>query len=364
MFRPPVAAGIGILCVGDVMYDVYEVVVRDGHRVSRELPHGPGAGRWREVEGRRIELPGGVATLARCVSGLGFPVECHFALGSEEAPGQAARFLAGLDAMGVSVHPVTESRPMARKRRTLLLQGDTQQELWSVERGSESAIRPEVEARLLAGIQESPRANVFVVADFGRGGMPPSLVRAVGREAERRGALLIADFHPQPLEWLKEYCVYSTLLKLNSAEAAYALGLESGGFPSDEDMHAAGVILEQELATNVLITADRGGAWLYSSDRDPEHFPALNQDPVCVVGAGDSLVATAAVWLSMGASLQEAILAGTKAAAITVGKPGTGVAQRSDLAGELEVLFRRSTHRPHHHAAGSSPTAPAPVYAP
>ena len=84
----------------------------------------------------------------------------------------------------------------------------------------------------------------------------------------------------------------------------------------------------------LLVTRSEEGMTLFA-DQEVHHQPALAREVFDVSGAGDTVIATLAVMLGAGADWTEAIRGANIAAGIVVGKLGTAVVTREELAAVL-----------------------------
>jgi len=113
-------------------------------------------------------------------------------------------------------------------------------------------------------------------------------------------------------------------------EARVALRNQSDGLAVIA--HALGTVVG---AKHVLLTLGADGTLVNSEAADgqwdTDRLPALNGAPIDVAGAGDSLLTTATLALTVGASIWEAACLGAIAAAVQVGKVGNVPLTRSEL---------------------------------
>ena len=80
--------------------------------------------------------------------------------------------------------------------------------------------------------------------------------------------------------------------------------------------------------------------------RPPHHFPTAAREVFDVTGAGDTVLAVAALALAGGGTLEEAALLANLAAGVVVGKVGTATVSRRELAQAIdESGERRKTPR-------------------
>lgn len=119
----------------------------------------------------------------------------------------------------------------------------------------------------------------------------------------------------------RDYSRYegATLLTPNRAELAQVVGEWS----SEAELTAKAQGLRRKLGlTALLLTRSEDGMSLYTDDGEL-HIPTQAKEVYDVSGAGDTVIATAAVMLGAGMGLEEAVRTANRAAGIVVGKLGT-----------------------------------------
>ena len=89
------------------------------------------------------------------------------------------------------------------------------------------------------------------------------------------------------------------------------------------------------MAANVLITRGAHGMSLYEKRKPPVHIPTKAIEVFDVSGAGDTVIATAALAIAAGATLYQASVLANYAASVVCKKEGTATLSRDEL---LEVL--------------------------
>ena len=77
---------------------------------------------------------------------------------------------------------------------------------------------------------------------------------------------------------------------------------------------------------------------LFDKDGKVMHIPANAKEVYSLIGAGDTVVATLALAMSSGASLEEAATLANIAAGIKVGKIGTASVSIEEIKKEIERL--------------------------
>jgi len=118
------------------------------------------------------------------------------------------------------------------------------------------------------------------------------------------------------------------LLKTDPAELGAHVGREL--CTQADQVDAAGALIEQGCAENVVISLGRNGALLITAAGARYHPPVVVQ-PGGGVGAGDALVAAITVGLNRGVPLDIALRLGVAAGAAALLAPGTVACQRHDI---------------------------------
>ena len=101
------------------------------------------------------------------------------------------------------------------------------------------------------------------------------------------------------------------------------------------DINEAGKIIQKQLNCSVLLTRGAEGVTLFENNKI-KSFPATTREVFDVSGAGDTVVAAAALALAAGANLEQASIIANHAAGIVVGKLGTAVVLPKELKQYLE----------------------------
>jgi D-beta-D-heptose 7-phosphate kinase/D-beta-D-heptose 1-phosphate adenosyltransferase len=124
-----------------------------------------------------------------------------------------------------------------------------------------------------------------------------------------------------------------TALAPNHHEAAAAAGTV---IRREEDLLRVGARLLRRLEVEgLLITRGEQGMSLFERRGGVHHIPAVAKEVYDVTGAGDTVVSALTLALAAGAPLREAALIANHAAGVVVGKAGTAVVTRAELATAL-----------------------------
>jgi len=223
---------------------------------------------------------------------------------------------------------VDRSRPTTRKVRfvsehhsTHLLRAD-----WEVARPIDAEREEAVIAHVLAML---PRASAVVLSDYAKGVLTPRVIRAVIEAAARLDKPVVVD--PKGTD----FSVYrgATVVTPNSKELAEATRRPAG---TDAEVAAAAAELARMVESKaVLVTRSEEGMTLLIVGAPAVHVPAYPVKVRDVSGAGDTVAATLATLLAMGAGFEPAVRAANAAAAVVVGKRGTASVSVAELRSRI-----------------------------
>jgi D-glycero-beta-D-manno-heptose-7-phosphate kinase len=296
-----------MLVVGDSMLDRYwEGAVE---RISPEAP----------VPvlrlGREWQRPGGAANVAMNLSALGCDTVLATLVGDDPA-GRSLTALVregGVECVAV-LHPglPTTQKIRAVCRRQQLLRVDIEERV------------PEEAARALATRVDTllPGHRWVLLSDYSKGALHDCT--AMIRRAHAQGGRVLVD--PKGDDFARYRGAW--LVKPNQAEAERVVGRSDDDAGFDARMAALrGAIGAQHL----LVTRGERGMVLYGEGRPPLRVPGLAREVYDVSGAGDTVLAALAAALAEGATVDDAVAAANRAAAVVVGKFGTATVTREEL---------------------------------
>jgi D-beta-D-heptose 7-phosphate kinase/D-beta-D-heptose 1-phosphate adenosyltransferase len=305
-----------VLCVGDVMLDRY--VYGDVARVSPEAPTVVLAARREDIS------PGGAANVALNVAGLGARCVLVGVVGDDEA----ARALSEPLRKAGKVNPrlvKDGSRPTTMKVRyvsehysTHLLRAD-----WEDVRPLEIERENEILEHALEALE---KCGAVVLSDYGKGVLTQRVIEELIAAATKAKKPVVVD--PKG----NDYRIYrfATLVTPNRGELSRALNREVR--TAEEIASGAGELCARTDIGAILVTRSEEGMTLVErGDEEPVHIPAYPVKIRDVSGAGDTVTATAATMLAMGADLEAAARAANAAAAVVVGKRGTATVSLVEL---------------------------------
>ena len=172
--------------------------------------------------------------------------------------------------------------------------------------------------------------QVLVISDYGKGVVDAELLSLLSQLREQHRFVYLID--PKR----RNFAHYrgATLVKPNREEAGIAAGIE---IRNEHDLRQAGIHLLQLWQTEaVLVSRSEEGMSLFKHHGAPQHFPTTTREVYDVTGAGDTVLATCALALGAGATLEEATILANHAAGVVVGKVGTATVSPTELRAALQ----------------------------
>ena len=303
-------AQVRLLVVGDVMLDRYWF--GDVSRISPEAP-------VPVVKVERLEeRPGGAANVARNAAALGAQTALISVVGEDDA-GRALQRL--LQEGGIAAHLQVDAeidttvklRVIGRQQQLLRIDFETTP--------SHEVLR----AKLAEFERQLVHCDIVVLSDYGKGGL--THIGEMIRLARAAAKPVLVD--PKGDDWGKY--AGATVMTPNRAELAGVVGR----WHSETDMLQKAEKLRGELGLDALLVTRSEEGMSLLTDGHTYHQAALAREVYDVSGAGDTVIATLAVMLAAGAEWAEAIRVANVAAGIVVGKLGTAVVSREEIAGAL-----------------------------
>lgn len=299
-----------VLVAGDVMLDRYWF--GNVERISPEAPvpvvH---------VQ-RSEERPGGAANVARGVAALGALSHLVSVIGTDEAGDVLERILK-TEAVFAHLHR-DDAFSTTVKLRVL----GRQQQLMRID--FEERPGHEVLASQLSVFNALlPSVDAVILSDYGKGGL--AHIQDMITAARRAEKPVLVD--PKG----SDYTRYrgATVLTPNRSEFRQVVG----PWTSELEMaDKAGALREALDLDALLVTRSEDGMSLFEPS-GVTHVPAKAKEVFDVSGAGDTVIATMAVMLACGESLQSAMRVANSAAGVVVGKLGTATVTADELHLEL-----------------------------
>jgi len=181
------------------------------------------------------------------------------------------------------------------------------------------------DALVTAAIAALATAKAVVISDYGRGALDDTSIRTLIAAARKAGKPVVVD----PRRADATVFAGATVITPNIEEMMVFSGIRAD---TDEAAVAAcRRVLEMVAVDAVLLTRGAGGMTLVTRDGAPLNVPAETHRVFDVTGAGDTVAATIASMLALGAPLADAVRLANTAAGIVVAKPGTATALPQEL---------------------------------
>ena len=245
----------------------------------------------------------------------------------------AAGLRTGLAHAGVAIRAcVVPGRPTTRKTR-LVAQG---QQIVRVDEEVRTSIAGEALAELLAAIDELAAGTAaIVVSDYAKGVITPAVAQAAIAAGRRHGVPVVVD----PKQ--RDFAVYrgATVITPNLGELERAAG--AGTATAAELAVAVARVAPLLDGAALLVTRGADGMTLYRAGQPVHHVGATAREVYDVTGAGDTVVATLALALAAGQSLEDAMGLASAGAGVVVSKRGTSTVTPDELVAALAALAAR-----------------------
>jgi len=308
--RLPDLSTARLLVVGDVMLDRYWF--GDVSRISPEAPV-PVV----KVE-RSEERPGGAANVARNAAALGAQVALLSVVGDDDA-GAALGRLMEREKVFASLH-LDAAISTTVKLRVI----GRQQQLLRID--FETAPSHEVLRAKLAEFEKLlPACDVVVLSDYGKGGL--AHIEEMIALARAAGKIVLVD--PKGDDYSKY--AGASILTPNRTELREVVGR----WRDEADLATRAETLRRDLGlAALLVTRSEEGMTLFR-EGGSFHEPARAREVYDVSGAGDTVIATLAAMMAAKAGWEAAVHVANVAGGIVVGKLGTAVVSREELAAAL-----------------------------
>jgi D-beta-D-heptose 7-phosphate kinase/D-beta-D-heptose 1-phosphate adenosyltransferase len=307
-------AGARVLCLGDVMLDRF--VHGRIERISPEAPI-PIMAIQKETA-----MLGGAGNVARNVVALGGHASLVAVVGDDDAGREITRLMAMSERLGTALVSVAGRVTTVKTR---FVAGT--HHMLRADRETVAQIDGPTAARVFNAFRaELEDCDVVVLSNYAKGVLTDQVLAGVIEAARRAGKIILAD--PKRTKFERYRGI--DILKPNAQELADATGMPT---ESDDQVVAAArkAIAQSQIAAMLVTRSERGMSLIEASGR-VTHAPTWAREVYDVSGAGDTVIATLAAGLALGADLVEAVKLANAAAGVVVGKIGTSVVYAEELA--------------------------------
>jgi len=305
-----------VTVMGDAMLDRF--VYGNVSRISPEAPVPVLA------VARESAVPGGAANVVHNITALGGHAKFVSVIGADHDGADLKNLLAA-DPKAEPALLEIPGRITTLKTRYIA----SGQQLLRADRETAARLDDE-EAAALAGHATAHLAPgaVLVLSDYGKGVLAGETPQTLIKAAASSGAVVIVD--PKG----RDYGRYrgADLITPNRKELHEATGMDVSTEAGIVD--AAATLLRLHQFGAVLVTRSEDGMSLITRE-GAQHFPAEAAEVFDVSGAGDTVIATLSLAMSIGAELPEAARLANVAAGVAVGKVGTATVRPDELLAAL-----------------------------
>ncbi len=303
-----------VMCVGDLMLDRF--VDGSVDRISPEAPIPV-----LRIRSERAML-GGAGNVVRNMTALGAACGFLSVIGEDRAGAEVMTLLSAEtkvdNFIGVQPERCTsvKTRFFAASQQLLRADEETIEPLSAYDRQ-----RLLDDAKAYVG-----KAQAMVLSDYGKGVLGDGVAAELITLARAQGIPVIVDPKGRDFERYRG----ASMVTPNRRELA-----EATGMPVETDAEvvaAARHVIAAHGIDFVLATRSQDGMSLIGGPNDEiHHLPAEAREVFDVSGAGDTVVATVAAALAVGAALPDAARLANLAAGIVVGRVGTAAVPVNDL---------------------------------
>ena len=304
--------GRRVLVLGDLMLDRY--IWGDVSRISPEAP-------VPVVEVRKSTSSlGGAGNVSQNLESLGGAPLLVGVVGDDEEGAWIKRHVG--EGRGIIID---EGRPTTVKMRIIA----HHQQVVRVDQEKRKPISPAAEEKIVRFIEKEDYAGI-VISDYNKGVVIRTLMERVLPFALKKKIPVFVDPKVENFALFKPV----TFVSPNHHEAERIVHHPCH---SDADIERAGrEIMKRTASRYLIIKRGEQGMSVFEADKKVVHIPTLAREVFDVTGAGDTVIATAALALLAGATIGEAALLANAAAGVVVGKIGTAVCTPEELLKAIE----------------------------
>lgn len=308
-----------VICIGDYMVDHF--IYGNVSRISPEAPI--------PVLHQTSEFftLGGTGNVVRNLNALGVSCQVLGIISNENSGAKAKELFEELS--DVKLDLLIEASWSTPHKTRLSSNG---QQLLRLDLEKENKLTKELEDKLLGKLEGSIlRASLIILSDYNKGTLTDSLCQRVISLAKKYHVPVIVD--PKGRDFTKY--TGASIVTPNYNELKVACGKDPESL-EDIDLEARR-LLEAFNLNAMIVTLGARGMLVCEKDRPFAHIPTQARDVYDVSGAGDTVIAGLATYLSEGKSLLEAAQFANKAAGIVVGKIGTAVVRRDEVESTQDI---------------------------
>jgi D-beta-D-heptose 7-phosphate kinase/D-beta-D-heptose 1-phosphate adenosyltransferase len=208
------------------------------------------------------------------------------------------------------------------------------QQIVRIDEEYDGRISEDLEKKVIDDIKAvSPQVKAVIVSDYGKGFLSDAILESLFKTARSEGAPSLVD--PKGMDFTRYRG--ATYVTPNLREASLASGVEIKDNPTLEK--AGRILLDQTQAEGIVITRGKDGITLVTREKSQD-FPVKQVEIVDVTGAGDTVIATLALAVGSGLSIEEAIQMANLSASLVVARFGAASVTLEEMHNSLKNWSR------------------------
>ncbi len=312
-----------VLVIGDIILDRY--VWGEVNRISPEAPV-PVV----EVT-KETRVLGGAANVAQNLATLGAkPVLCGV-VGNDNIGLELMDLIEGMGLITEGI-VVESSRPTTVKTRVIA----HNQQVVRFDRESTEKIGEKTLEKIQECIEKwSKDSSVVLISDYGKGVICQPLMDSLRDSRPRFPGIITIDPKIGNFDLYKG----ADVITPNHHEAGYFCQFI---IHDQETLKKAGWKMLQDLhCRSVIITQGKDGMTIFEQDGTMTHIPTMAKQVFDVTGAGDTVIGTLSLGLSIGLDLKPSAMLANFAAGIVVGHVGTYPVHKEELIKAIKDLSKK-----------------------
>ena len=321
-----------VLVIGDLILDEYI-----WGKVERISPEAPVPVVWAN---RMTHIPGGAANVANNISSYGAKVCLAGIIGNDK---NARLLLDSLKKKDISTKGVIMIPHRCTTVKTRIIAGH--QQVVRVDWEHTEPLPKDATRRIFNFIKDNIKSfDAVIIEDYGKGVVNAQLLAGLILLAQSYKKIILVDPKEDHFQYYRGVTAITPNRKeLENAVRNLKIKDKKNSFKfdneklfTDRDILAAGKqIMEYLELESLLVTLGEQGMRLFERGGKITHIPTVAQEVFDVSGAGDTVIATFALSLAVGASKLEAAHIANYAAGIVVGKVGTAHTNQTELSERL-----------------------------
>lgn len=307
--------GLNVLVIGDVMLDHY--IWGDADRISPEAP-------VPVIDvSKDTYVPGGAANVALNVKELGGKVTLCGNIANDDAGEQ---LMLQFNKRGILYDPrfARNNAPTILKTR-VVVRGQQMCRLDREETPTHYGFNTDEQWTVLE--QKVKESNLVIFSDYAKGVITQDLIDRVKEVAQKTGTFLAID--PKPKSRLSFQGL--DLMTPNKKEAIVMSRLEVDAHEDFPFREISIALWERYRCNNTVVTMGAQGMMLSCGGVLKKLIPTVAREVYDVSGAGDTVIATMAMAMASGGTLEEAATLANVAAGVVVSKLGTALVSPEEV---------------------------------